>query len=181
MHALEIDGWMTPAELKWLALQASIAEVIIEIGVWQGRSTAALAAHTAGVVFAVDHFLGSPAEFRTLPANQQNPLSLRALALANLSPYSAAGKLFLLEEHSSRAYEFLRVLLRWRLADMVFIDGSHVEQEVWDDLQHYRRLLRHGGLLCGHDRSALGVRNALAAVGIGYQCGPGDLWYAYEA
>lgn len=180
MHALEIEGWMTPAELKWLALQAAEARIIVEIGIWKGRSTAALAAHTPGMVFAIDHFRGSPAELEGKQREARLPGAIRQAALANLHRYGAAGKLFILEQEARQAFEVLRAVLRWAYVDMVFIDGSHEAPDVFCDIEEYRVLLKSGGLLCGHDRSLPGVRQALAAAKVSWQEGPGDLWFAYE-
>lgn len=180
MHALEIEGWMTPEELKWLALQASEARVIVEIGIWKGRSTAALAAHTPGVVFAIDHFQGSPTERYGLQREALDPLKVRQAARLALARYQSAGKLFILELEARKAFEILAMVLHHRPADMIFIDGSHEERDVLRDIQQYRVLLRKGGLLCGHDRSAPGVRKALESCRVPWKPSAGDLWFAYE-
>jgi hypothetical protein len=38
-----IPGWMYPAELRWLHEQAAAWRYVVEIGVYQARSTVALA------------------------------------------------------------------------------------------------------------------------------------------
>jgi hypothetical protein len=40
-EAEAIPGWMSPAELQWLHDEASKHQVVLEIGVWCGRSTLA--------------------------------------------------------------------------------------------------------------------------------------------
>jgi hypothetical protein len=37
------------------------------------------------------------------------------------------------------------------VADLVYIDGSHDEEDVYQDLSAYWNLLRPGGVLCGDD------------------------------
>lgn len=180
MHALKIDGWMTPEELKWLALQASEARVIVEIGIWKGRSTAALTAHTSGVVFAIDHFQGSPAEINDQQVEAKQPGVIRKQALLGLQRYRESGKLFVLEQNAREAFNVLRVVLHHQQADLIFIDGSHEERDVMQDIQQYRVLLKSDGLLCGHDRAAPGVRKALESCHVNWQNGPGDIWFAHE-
>src|SRR5689334_9855287 len=58
-HALPLPGWMTEAELSWLAEQAMSRVRILEIGSWCGRSTRVLGDHTPGSVYAVDQWNGA--------------------------------------------------------------------------------------------------------------------------
>jgi len=39
-------------------------------------------------------------------------------------------------------------------ADMVYLDGSHDEEDVYQDLAHYWKVLRPGGLCFGDDWEA---------------------------
>ena len=55
-----IKGWMLPEEIKWLQEQASKAtNLIIEIGIWYGKSTYTLCSSTNARVIAIDNFKGS--------------------------------------------------------------------------------------------------------------------------
>jgi hypothetical protein len=46
--AHQIDGWMRPQELQWLAETAIGKQLVIELGSWHGRSTAALSGLQTG-------------------------------------------------------------------------------------------------------------------------------------
>ena len=61
-RALSIQGWMHEHNLYWLAEQAAQHHTIVEIGAWKGRVTRALADHTPGTVYVVEHFGGSARE-----------------------------------------------------------------------------------------------------------------------
>src|SRR5687768_5054015 len=55
--ARSIQGWMSDAELFFLAKTAKVSKSIIEVGVYHGRTTRALADNTSGVVYAVDPWM----------------------------------------------------------------------------------------------------------------------------
>lgn len=143
-RALAIDGWMTQGELEWLAARAAEHDKIAEIGSWMGRSTAALADHTMGVVFAIDTWMGSdePAHNAILSGKSKDWLFERFMenAATNVIPIR-------MESVAAAAY-----LGRKRhLFDMIFLDGAHDVESVKADIEAWRPLLREGGLFCGHD------------------------------
>ena len=58
-RAQATPGWMSDAELTYLAECAGKSTAIVEIGSWKGRSTLALACNTPGTVYAVDTWKGT--------------------------------------------------------------------------------------------------------------------------
>jgi predicted O-methyltransferase YrrM len=177
MKATAIEGWMNDDELRWLARQAAGAGVVVEIGVWRGRSTACLAEHCRGLVIAIDHFLG---DADTAPYFDDRPDGLRRECLRNLAEFVQGGRLLILEKPSREAAPIVAELLRHRLADMVFIDGDHSVQGTLTDIVDYLPLLRHGGLLCGHDIDFPSVRRAVDLAAPGWRQGPGHIWYRHK-
>ena len=153
--AARIDGWMTAPELEWLAEAASTCRVIVEVGSWKGRSTKALAMHTTGVVYAVDHWQGSGIDDPDtwVEAATKGADALHAEFLRNLSAELSAKKVIPIRAESGRAVHELRDLLAGRKADMVFIDADHSYDSVKRDILNYRPYVREGGLLSGHDYS----------------------------
>lgn len=175
--AEDIQGWMNVRELAWLREQAATRYVIVEIGTWKGRSTAALAEGSPGVVFACDHFRGSPSERRTTMIEAASGTLCRQ-ALDNLADYIAVGRLFVIEGPISRTFlSGLGDILRHRQADMIFIDGSHDSPDVVRDIQMSMKVLKPGGLLCGHDRRLLGVHSALDELVPDWKEGAGSIWH----
>lgn len=64
---LDIDGWMHEIELRWLydtARKVPAGELVVEIGAWMGRSSAAIYEGCAGKnpVVSIDTWQGSPDE-----------------------------------------------------------------------------------------------------------------------
>jgi SAM-dependent methyltransferase len=163
-NALKVEGWMRPAELQWLAEQASTRKVICEVGSWMGRSTRALADNLPddGILFAVDTWLGSE-EIR----------HKETLANKPLSPYAEKpGDNWLMDKFRSAFPEDYFAGPRYRVRpyqntslagadylgfhygyrfDMIFLDAAHDYDNVIADIKAWLPLLAPGGLLCGHD------------------------------
>lgn len=181
MKAQEIDGWMEGKALDWLAEQAARHQTIVELGVWKGRSTACLAEHTAGTVFAIDHFHGSRKGRSTVHSQAtttEGRAELIAETTANLKEFIDAGKLYLIEQSGDVAATILQDVLRHRPADMVFIDADHDYEAISGDIRTYRPLLRPGGLLCGHDVGWEGVDRAINELLPGWKRAPDCcVWY----
>lgn len=144
--ALQIDGWMEPVELIWLARQAAKHQVIVEIGSYLGRSTRVLGDNTSGVVYAVDHWCG-PSEI-SLPFWEREKLYDRFLA--NMNGLIEAGKVVPVRHNSATVEIQVK-------PDMVFIDGGHDYETVKADLAKWI----DAPFLCGHDASWPTVRQAL--------------------
>lgn len=112
-----IPGWMYPAELQWLYEQARSRPYIVEIGVYQGRSTVALAAGTPGHVIGIDSWEGGPKEREVWHPEFATAEGRDAVYLAawqNLRERPVT----LLRVDSARAWTVLKAEI-----DMLFHDG----------------------------------------------------------
>ena len=176
-----IDGWMYDEELLWLHQQATRCRIIVEIGTWKGRSTAALAMGTPGVVYAVDHWRGSPDELETghaVMATDEGRESVFFDAMRNLYPFIDAGRCVPIVLSSASAHDLLAPMLRERGgADLIFLDGSHDCESVTGDIYFWRPLVAEGGLLCGHDFPWPGVTKAVSELVGTVDLGPGSIWH----
>ncbi len=157
-RALKIEGFMESTELLWLAMQASTRGLIVELGCWRGRSTRALGDNTPGVVYAVDKWVvhepelaGAPDGFSDTWLYDEFTANLKDLIGEKVLPQRMDGT------------EAARALFcsKGRVFDMAFIDGNHETYAVRADIKNYRRLLRPGGLLCGHDYNLASVQAAV--------------------
>lgn len=45
--------------------------------------------------------------------------------------------------------------------DMVYIDGSHTEEDVYQDVLAWHEKLKQGGIMCGDDWHCQGVKNGV--------------------
>lgn len=152
-RALTIPGWMDEDELAWLARAASEHRRIVEVGSFLGRSTRALADNTAGVVYALDNWLG-PMEV-DMSTDERKLLESRFRA--HLADHLATGKVIAIKgDHALPP--------RGIGPDMVFIDGDHSMEAAAHDIGYWAAELAPGGLLCGHDYDHPPVREAVHAL-----------------
>lgn len=154
----KIEGWMSDGELLWLYEQATHCLTVAEIGVWKGRASHALASGCKnmiistsagksstknGLLYCIDHFKGSKSELETthkeaVKSNIKNQFIYNMRGFNNYR---------LIEGDSvSSAAKFSD-----KFFDMVFIDGDHDEEAVYNDIMAWKPKCRK--ILCGHDFS----------------------------
>lgn len=137
-----IHGWFHPVEMLLLHLAAHAAPVerrhTLEIGSFQGRSTAVLAAalherSSSGLLLSVD-------------PNEMTPQQA-AVAAANVGAFDPGRRLVQVQRRS----DALGGLLAEGAFGLIFIDGSHEFDDVMRDFAMCDRLLGPGGILLLHD------------------------------
>lgn len=149
--ALEIDGWMTPVELEWLANIAKKCKVIVEFGSYQGRSTRALADNCSGVIYAIDPWNG--ADYGGTAYHDYDVDFFHK----NLEDHIANKKVIPIKDYSHNFSPYINV-------DLVFIDGDHRYMAVLSDIAMARKLTSEGGIIAGHDYGARGCDGVKIAV-----------------
>ena len=141
-HAFTVEGFMSSAEIVYLAQVSAKSRRICEIGSWKGRSSCAFAANTLGIVFCVDVWQGSlENDFRIEDPN--NPFIYDFMS--NTSRY---GNLVMVRKPSLEAAQILGTFC---LFDAIFIDAGHRYEACRADILAWRPLLKSGGILFGHD------------------------------
>ena len=147
-RASQIQGWMWEEELKWLTERAQNMNNIVEIGSWKGRSTVALTV-CRGTVHALDHWRGAPNNLAYTDLETKTPYDIQLEFVGNLFQELADRKVQMWEGDRLESLELLRELIE--PIDMVFIDANHEYHAVMQDIDAAIKLLKPGGLLCGHD------------------------------
>jgi hypothetical protein len=150
-----VDGWN--GEHPALRRLAAAGGVVVDVGVWKGQSTIAMAsamrdAGVEGCVIAVDTFLGSAEHWSldggSFPREHGLPDLYRAF-LDNVHLKGVADRVVPLPQTSLTAAEILaRVGIAPRL---VHIDAAHDKANVVGDAEAYWRILAPGGILVGDD------------------------------
>lgn len=142
-------GWYSNDwQLKQLIEERRV-KTIIEVGSFLGLSTRALASYlpTGGVVYAIDHWLGSiehqPNGWASTPTLLPQ---LYQQFLSNVIHAGLTHKIIPVRMDSTEAASKLSIT-----ADLIFIDASHDEDSVYKDLVAWYPHLNSGGLLAGDD------------------------------
>lgn len=151
-RALQIEGWTSEDELRWLAEQAQSlprTSRIVEIGVFKGRSARAI----------LDSL---PYESTLYGVDRHEPYSDEGvrdfLGEHSWDQVSEEMKHNLADKILSREFVYFRessarAALRFHdhTIDMIFIDGDHNYRSVLNDITAWERAVKPGGLICGHD------------------------------
>lgn len=152
-----IDGWFKFAPEYRSAVAAAPARAIfVEVGCWQGRSTAFLAVEILESgkdveLHCVDIW---PAE----PALDAQSACLKERFEANLSPAVENGLRLILHPEGSPA---AASAFPARSVDFVWLDGGHRYDEVRGDLDAWLPKLKPGGIIGGDDWLFPGVARAV--------------------
>ena len=165
-----ISGWMDGSELQWIYSRAREMSSVVEIGCWMGKSTHALLSACIGTVYAVDNFKGSPGERDGGAHAAATRSDIGKEFFRNVGHFP---NLYLMEMDSILAASYFDDLS----VDMVWIDGGHDFQSIWDDLTAWWPKCRR--LFCGHDASQDGVPEALKKFEsiAGPHKRAGNIWY----
>lgn len=169
-RADRVQGWMTISELSWLVEIAAGKGLVIEIGSWRGRSSVALAA--AKRLACVDTFVDQPQETGTGEDILPDFLAAIGDDRDHVSPIR--GNVADADFVEALEHEY------GGEADMVFIDASHDEASVRRDIRTALRLVKPGGIVCGHDYSPVwpGVVAAVGDLFPGFQRAAESIWWA---
>ncbi len=150
---------MLPFELQhdWFSrenkvmLQKIIEEkrprIIIEVGSWLGDSAIFMAKLMPedGKLYAVDHWLGSFNHQKDHPVTPKLK-TLYQQFLSNVIHSGLTHKIVPIKMSSLEAARMLAVE-----ADLIYVDGSHLEDDVFRDIVAWHPMLAPGGIICGDD------------------------------
>lgn len=140
--------------LYWLAYACSAPGDIVEIGVWQGRSTAFLAQACTdadvGLVHAIDPFTGNPGTETHYRVDGVSDLEQGFLS--NMARVGLAERVVVWPGRSAEVAS--EVLERADGIRMICIDGDHSYAAVRTDIELFADALSPGGLLVFDDYEA---------------------------
>ena len=183
-------GWNGGAPIFGALVKELKPKLVIEVGSWMGQSACNIAstlkseglADTSALV-CVDTWLGSLEHWQD-PALKPH-LQLRHgfptfyyTYLSNVANFGVSDVVVPLPMPSSIAALYLKSAKVQ--ADMLYVDGSHEQKDVYNDLEAYWPLVAPGGVLFGDDWPWDGVAAAVKAfsaeVGAPYTVHGGVFW-----
>jgi hypothetical protein len=132
-------------------------KVIVELGSWVGSSAVYLAQNSAPdtLVYAVDHWLGSAEHHVQAPFNAMLP-TLYQQFLSNVKNVGLTHKIIPVRMTTLEAARSLNIQ-----PDMIYIDASHDEESVYQDIMAWYPKLQSNGIMCGDDFNWPGVARAV--------------------
>jgi len=179
----QLQGWNGGIEILPKLIAERRPKFIIEVGAWLGLSTMVMAQALEqerienSVILTVDTWLGSLEHWRDPDDKlllQSGFPTLYPRFLSNVLLRGHHRSIVPLPMPSAMAARYLK--LHDLAADLIFLDGSHDERDVYDDLNGYMGLLAPDGVLCGDDFQwpsvAAAVKRFCAEHGYGYTLTP---------
>lgn len=171
------EGWFSPRDIEtYRALVSQIPKggVLIELGVWKGRSICSVAdiiLKNDIKVFAVDTFEGTVNEGDA--HKEAKEIDLKELFINNIKEHGL--------ENNVTAIKSLTddYAVEAPIADMVFIDADHSEEAVTKDIINYTKKLKTNGILSGHDWSWDSTHNAVVK-NVPNVNALGNMWFTGE-
>ena len=190
----DVTGWNGNSQIFDYLIEKLKPNIIIEVGTWKGQSAITMGncvreKKLNSKIYCVDTWLGA-IEFWT-----------------DLS-YTIERNLLQKNGYPQIYYQFISNVVHNNLQDviipfpntsliaarffekknikskMIYIDGSHDEDDVYLDLKYYFKLLEDGGVIFGDDLSWYQVRNAVEKftneTGLIYESHPDNFWLIYK-
>jgi hypothetical protein len=171
-HPADASGWGSDSPAFGELVAAIKPRRIIEVGTWKGGSALTLAEHASRLgqeveIICVDTWLGAlemwtdqgdPERYGALGLKHGYP-TLYYQFLANICRAGRQEMVTPFPVPSVTAAQWFA--LKDVRADLIYIDGSHEEEDVYQDLVSYWDLVRSGGVLFGDDWGWDGVRLAV--------------------
>jgi len=143
----KIVGWMSARELNWLydtAHSMNNNSIIVELGCWLGKSTAAicLGAKTENI-YVVDIWCGCGLKF-----NKDEEAGANGLwqFISNMKDRVNFVPFIIFGDSSISANKF-----KSNSIDFLFIDANHLYNSVINDIKSWYDKIKVGGIISGHD------------------------------
>lgn len=190
----KLSGWGSNDPFFEKILLEVNPNLIVEVGTWLGGSAINMAnickKHNLNCnkIYCIDTWLGAE-EFWTFlahtPERDLNCLhgfpQVYYQFLSNVIHNNAQDLIQPIPNTSVIGFEILK---HFKInPDLIYIDGSHLENDAYQDIKNYYSILNRGGVIFGDDREILGLPNALKRISNDFNfeiLASGRMWYIYK-
>lgn len=165
---LDIQGWMAESELEFLhslVVDAGPDDLIVELGSWKGRSTAALytAMHHNQTIVTIDTWLGQ-ADLRFSAHVDVTRSDIFLEFMENMRIFKMEPTWYTPEKKGSCYLRMLssdaKNLFPNNSIKRLILDSDH--EEIGRDIDEWNpKLVKPGGIFCGHDWNWTGAKESI--------------------
>jgi len=166
-------GWQGNSNVFREIIDDVSPSIIIEVGTWKGQSTINMGNYLKSKnidckIYCVDTWLGAVEFWTSLSHTEERNLMLKNgypqiyyQFLSNVVHNGLQDYIIPFPNTSTTGYKYFKYL--GLKADIIYIDASHEEEDVFSDLSNYYELLNDGGTIFGDDFTDywVGVKNAV--------------------
>ena len=180
---LDLHGWFCEANQRNLKyfIEEKKPKVVVEVGVWLGKSAIFMASllDSDAVLYAVDHWKGQ--YYWENPGDDilSRLATLYEQFLSNVIHKKLTFIIKPVKTSSLEAAQKLDIV-----ADLIYIDASHTEKDVYDDIVAWHKKLHPKGIMCGddwwHDGIKRGVRAAANLLGKKICCEENFWFFSFD-
>lgn len=171
-YNFDAHGWGGNSSAFRELIDKSHPQLIVEVGTWKGASALEMAKATRELgldcnILCIDTWLGAlefwtdqndPDRYQSLKCKHGFP-TVYYQFLANVCHHGFQDRIIPFPQTASTAALWLRYY--GIKADLIYLDASHEEEHVYEDLCNYWEILSPSGILFGDDYSWDGVRLAV--------------------
>ena len=175
-YPLNLRGWLGDTSVFHRLIEKHRPEVIIEVGTWTGSSAVMMANKVKEMklnckIYCVDTWLGVLQMWDDTDHRGIHKMPEADLLLKNGYPqiyYQFLSNIV----HTNHQDVIIPIPLPANLAaklllnkniksSLIYIDGSHEEDDVYDDMTNYYKLLNPGGVMIGDDYTWQSVKDGV--------------------
>ena len=168
----DTSGWNGNSEVFVKLITEIKPKTIIEVGSWKGQSAINMGKTTKKlelntIIHCVDTWLGAIEFWSDLKETEERNLLLRNgypqiyyQFLSNVIHNGLQDTILPFPNTSENGFRYFRDIRM--TADLIYIDASHEEEDVYKDVNNFFTLLNQGGIIFGDDyMSWVGVRTSI--------------------
>lgn len=168
----DLHGWNGNSRIFEDLIENLKPSIIVEVGTWKGQSAVTMGKivnklNLSTKIYCIDTWLGALEFITTGKDNPELNLLLKNgypqvyyQFLSNVVHNNLKNTIIPIPTTSSIGWKYLKY--HNIEPELIYIDGSHEEEDVIDDIENYFKILKDGGIIFGDDYYTWeGVRNAV--------------------